>query len=177
MPDHAPRPTHEPPWILDRVRANILSTRDAVLSIIGGGLVGVDALVPDGRWLASYSLAAIPHILQVIIAGFLVAGGAVTLIGVLVRQIGGRKIPPLTTIMTEKLGWLLLAFGWGVTAATVYGNGRLGSTLSLVIVACLSIGSVAKCALLWWLESQVRAEVRAQERTTAALRTLKGDTE
>lgn len=177
MPDHAPRPTREPPWLFDRLLANVLSARDTVLSVLGGGLVGVDALVPDGRWLASYSLAAIPHILQVIIAGFLVVGGAVTLVGVLVRHIGRRKIPPLTTIMTEKLGWLLLAFGWGITAVAVYGNGRLGSTLSLVIVACLSLGSAAKCALLWWLEFQVRAEVRAQERTTKALRTLRGDAE
>lgn len=177
MPDHAPRPTRDPPSLLDRVIANILSARDCVLSVIGGCLVGVDALVPDGRWLASYSLASIPHFLQVIIAGFLVVGGVVTIVGVLVRHIGARKISPLTTIMTEKLGWLLLAFGWGITAVTVYGNGRLGSTLSLVIVAFLSVGSAAKFGLLWWLESQVRAEVRAQERTNAALRALKGGAE
>lgn len=177
MPDHAPRPTHDPPWLFDRLIANILSVRDCALAVLGGGLVGVDALVPDGRWVASHSLASIPHILQVIIAGFLVVGGTVTIVGVLVRHIGARKIPPLTTIMTEKLGWLLLTFGWGITAVAIYGNGRLGSTLALVIVACLSLGSAAKCALLWWLESQVRAEVKAQERTTSALRMLKGDAE
>lgn len=47
MPDHAPRPTREPPWIFDRLLANVLSVRDCALSALGGCLVGVDALAAD----------------------------------------------------------------------------------------------------------------------------------
>lgn len=175
MPDHAHRPSREPPTLLDRVWANVLSLRDSGLAVLGGVVISVDALVPDGRWLASYSLAAIPHWVQVVIAALLVAGGLVTARGVLVRAHHGRKLAPLTTIVTEKIGWLLLTFGWGTTAVAVFGNGRLGSTLSLIVMSSLAAGALCKLLLLWWLERQVRGEIAAQARTAGTLRRLRGD--
>ncbi|WP_145012291.1 hypothetical protein [Kocuria salsicia] len=175
MPDHQPRALSEPPGRRDRVRLNVLSLSHTALAVLGGSLVAVDALVPDGRWLASYSLATIPVWVQVVIAVLLVAGGLVTAHGVLVRTHRGKKIAPLTTILTERIGWLLLTFGWGATAVAVFGNGRLGSTLSLVIMSGLALGALCKMLLLWQLERQVRAEILASARTEQNLRRLRGD--
>lgn len=77
MPDHAPRARHDPPWLWDRARANALSVRDAVLAVTAGGLIATDALIPDGRWLPSHSLAMIPVWVQAVIAVLLVGGGGV----------------------------------------------------------------------------------------------------
>ena len=175
MPDHQPRALSEPPGRRDRVRLNVLSLRDSALAVVGGSLVAVDALVPDGRWLASYSLATIPVWVQVVIAVLLVAGGLVTAHGVLVRARRGKKIAPLTTILTERIGWLLLTFGWGATAVAVFGNGRMGSTLSLLIVSGLALGALFKMLLLWQLERQARAELVASARTQENLQRLRGD--
>ena len=175
MPDHNPRPTREPPWLFDRARAHVLSLRDSALALTGGALIAVDALIPDGRWLASYSLAAIPHWVQVLIAALLVIGGVVTAHGVLVRSYGRHRLAPLSTIVTEKIGWLLLTCGWGATAAAIVGNGRMGSTLSAVVMTALAAGALCKLVLLWQLESQVRGEITAQRRTVEAIKTLRGD--
>lgn len=175
MPDHAPRPTREPPWLFDRARTNILSLRDAALAVIGGGLIAVDAFTPDTWWIASYSLAAIPRWVQVLIGALLVIGGPVTAHGVLVRSCGTRRLAPLTTILTEKIGWLMLTFGWGATAVAVLGNGRMGSTLSLIVMSALAGGALGKLVLLWRLESQVRGEIKAAQRTTDALKMLRGE--
>ena len=175
MPDHAPRPTREPPWIYDRARTNILSLRDSALGILGGALIATDALIPDTRWLASHALAAIPHWVQILIASLLIIGGLITPLGVLIRSWRGRKIAPLTTILMEKIGWLLLTAGWATTAVSTLGNARDGSTLSLCIMTALALGAACKLGLLWQLERQVRGEVRARAQTAAALEKLRGD--
>lgn len=172
MPDHAPRARHDPPALWDRVRANVLSVRDFGLSIVAGGLIIADALIPDGRWLPSHSLAMIPLWVQVVIAVLLVGGGAVTGLGVLVRKVRGSTLAPLTTILLERIGWLMLTFGWGTTAVAVVGNGRLGSTLALANMVALTIGSLCKVVLLWQLECEVRQEIAARKGTTEALRRL-----
>ena len=174
MPDHAPRARHDPPTLWDRVRANVLSVRDFGLSIVGGGLIITDALIPDGRWLPSHSLAMIPLWVQAVIAVLLVGGGVVTGLGVLIRRVRGSTLAPLTTILLERVGWLMLTFGWGTTAAAVVGNGRLGSTLSLVIMSALALGSLAQVLLLWGVEREVRREIDAQKVTTDALRRIGG---
>lgn len=175
MPDHAPRARHDPPALWDRVRANVLSVRDFVLSIVGGGLIVTDALIPDERWLPSYSLAMIPLWVQIVIAVLLVGGGIVTGVGVLVRSFRGTTLAPLTTILLERVGWLMLTFGWGTTAAAVVGNGRVGSTLSLVIVSALALGSLAQALIMWGVDRDVRQEIHARKATTDALRRLGGD--
>lgn len=172
MPDHAPRARHDPPGLWDRVRANVLSARDFGLSIVAGGLIIADALIPDGRWLPSHSLAMIPLWVQVVIAVLLVGGGVVTGLGVLIRKIRGNTLAPLTTILLERAGWLMLTFGWGTTAVAVVGNGRLGSTLALANMVALTIGSLCKVVLLWQLECEVRQEIAARKVTTDALRRL-----
>lgn len=173
MPDHAPRARHDPPWLWDRARANALSVRDSVLAVAAGGLIATDALIPDGRWLPSHSLAMIPVWVQAVIAVLLLAGGVMTAAGVLVRRTRSTTLAPLTTILLERAGWVCLAFGWGTTAIAIYGNGRLGSTLSLVIMIALTLGAVAKAGLLWGLERDVRREITARKATADALRTLK----
>lgn len=175
MPDHAPRARHDPPTLWDRVRANVLSVRDFGLSIVGGGLIIADALIPDGRWLPSHSLAMIPLWVQAVIAVLLVGGGVVTGLGVLIRKVRGVTLAPLTTILLERVGWLMLTFGWGTTATAIIGNGRLGSTLALVIVCFLTLGSLAQALLMWGVEREVRREITARKATTAALRQLGGD--
>ena len=175
MPDHAPRARHDPPTLWDRVRANILSVRDFFLSIVGGGLIVADALIPDARWLPSHSLAMIPLWVQIVIAVLLVGGGIVTGVGVLVRSFRGTTLAPLTSILLERVGWLMLTFGWGTTATAVVGNGRLGSTLMLVIVSALTLGSLAQGLLMWGVDRDVRREITARKVTTAALRQLGGD--
>ncbi|PBB08491.1 hypothetical protein CKW39_09020 [Kocuria sp. WRN011] len=143
--------------------------------MVGGGLIATDALVPDGRWLASYSLASIPVWVQVVIAVLLIGGGVVTALGVLVRRVREHAFAPLTTILLERTGWLMLAFGWGTTAVAVYGNGRMGSTLSLVIMTALTLGAASKAVLLWSLEREVRQEITARRATTDALRRLQAE--
>lgn len=175
MPDHAPRARHDPPTLLDRVRANVLSVRDFVLSVVGGGLIFADAIIPDARWLPSHSLAMIPLWVQVVIAVLLVGGGVVTGLGVLIRKVRGTALAPLTTILLERVGWLMLTFGWGTTATAIIGNGRFGSTLELVIVCFLTLGSLAQALLMWGVEREVRREITARKATTAALRQLGGD--
>lgn len=175
MPDHAPRSRHDPPTLWDRTRANILSLRDFVLSVVGGGLIVTDALIPDERWLPSYSLAMIPLWVQIVIAVLLVGGGIVTGVGVLVRSFRGTTLAPLTTILLERVGWLMLTFGWGTTATAIVGNGRVGSTLSLVIMSALTLGSLAQALLMWGVEREVRREITARKATTDALRQLRGD--
>lgn len=174
MPDHAPRARHDPPGLWDRVRANVLSVRDFVLSIVAGGLIIADALIPDGRWLPSYSLAMIPLWVQVVIAVLLVGGGVVTGLGVLIRKVRGSTLAPLTTILLERVGWLMLTFGWGTTATAIIGNGRVGSTLSLVIVSALTVGSLAQGLLMWGVERDVRQEIHARKAATDALKRIGG---
>lgn len=175
MPDHAPRSRHDPPALWDRVRANVLSVRDFVLSIVGGGLIIADALIPDGLWFPSYSLAMIPVWVQIVIAVLLVGGGVVTGVGILVRKIRGITLAPLTSILLERVGWLMLTFGWGTTAAAIVGNGRVGSTLSLVIVSALTAGALAQALIMWGVDRDVRREIHAWKATTDALRRLGGD--
>lgn len=175
MSDHAPRSRHDPPTLWDRVRANILSVRDFGLSIVGGGLIFTDAIIPDARWLPSYSLAMIPLWVQIVIAVLLVGGGIVTGVGVLVRSVQGTTLAPLTTILLERVGWLMLTFGWGTTATAIVGNGRVGSTLSLVIVSALTAGALAQALIMWGVERDVRQEIHARKATTDALRRLGGD--
>ena len=151
-----------------------MSVRDFVLSIVGGGLIIADALIPDGRWLPSYSLAMIPLWVQAVIAVLLVGGGVVTGLGVLIRKVRGGTLAPLTTILLERVGWLMLTFGWGTTAAAVVGNGRLGSTLSLVVVSALALGSLAQVLNLWGVERDVRREIHARKAATDALKQLRG---
>ena len=172
MPDHDPRARHDPPWAWDRARTNVLSLVITGLSVAAGGLIATDALIPDGRWLASHSLAMIPQWVQVLIGVLLIGGGVVTTIGVLVRNIRSVTLAPLTTILLERVGWLMLTFGWGTTAVAVVGNGRLGSTLALANMVALTIGSLCKVVLLWQLECEVRQEITARKVTTDALRRL-----
>lgn len=202
MPDHAPRARKNPPGLWDRVRLNALSIRDCGFAIAGGVLMGVDALIPDERWVVSYSLSYVSLWLQVLISVLLVVGGLSTVWGVLVRSKlwparvlvpetkteegqdaeGGREVyawrlrssqlAPLTTLMLERLGWMLLAFGWGTTAIAVHGNGREGSTLSLVILCALVVGAVAKALLLWQREKEIRAEVEEHRETQGELARL-----
>ena len=172
MPDHAPRVHHDPMTWWDRARTNVLSLVVTWLSVAAGGLIVTDALIPDGRWLPSYSLAMIPVWVQMLIAVLLVGGGVVTAIGVLVRRVRSYTLAPLTTILLERVGWLMLTFGWGTTAVAVAGNGRLGSTLDLVSMSALTLGALLKALLLWQLEREVRREIAAQRVTTDALRLL-----
>lgn len=174
MPDHEPRARHDPPTLWDRVRANALSLVITGLSVAAGGLIITDAFVPDGRWVASYSLAMIPVWVQVLIAVLLIGGGVVTAFGVLVRRVWSCTLAPLTTILCERVGWLMLTFGWGTTAAAVIGNGRMGSTLALVNMIALTLGALLKVLLLWRLEREVRREIAARKMTTDAIRRLGG---
>ena len=204
MPDHAPRARKTPPGLWDRVRLNALSLRDCGLAMLGGVFLGVDALIPDERWIVSYSLASVSLWLQVLISVLLVVGGLSTVWGVLARSKlwparvlvpetgdglesdpepgGGREVyawrlrssqlAPLTTLMLERLGWMLLAFGWGTTAVAVRGNGREGSTLFLVVLCALVVGAVVKALLLWQREKEIRAEVEENRETQGELARL-----
>lgn len=174
MPDHEPRVRHDPPTLWDRVWANVLSVRDFVLSIVGGGLIFTDAIIPDARWLPSYSLAMIPLWVQVVIAVLLVGGGVVTGLGVLIRKIRGTTLAPLTTILLERVGWLMLTFGWGTTATAIVGNGRVGSTLGLVIVSALTAGALAQALIMWGVDRDVRREIHARKAATDALKRIGG---
>ena len=95
--------------------------------------------------------------------------------GILVRKFCGNTLAPLTSVLLERVGWLMLTFGWGTTAAAIVGNGRLGSTLSLVAVSGLALGSLAQVLNMWGVERDVRREIHARKATTAALRRLGGD--
>lgn len=174
MPDHAPRARHDPLTWWDRARANVLSLTLTGLSVAAGGLIATDALVPDGRWVASYSLAMIPVWVQVLIAVLLVGGGVVTMIGVLVRRVRSMVLAPLTTLFLERAGWLMLTFGWGTTAVAVVGNGRVGSTLALVNMIAITLGVLFKVVLLWQLEREVRQEITARKAATDALKRIGG---
>ena len=107
MPTHVYKPLNNPPSWWDRLLVHPMDTTVAVVSILFGAIISLSICIPG--FVPSKSMEQMPLFIGVLLAAFLAAGGALTLIGL---NWWGDVVSH---------GWALERFGWLVSAGGFVG--------------------------------------------------------
>lgn len=151
MPTHVYRPLRNPPNWVDRLLVHPMDTTAATIFVFVGVVAGVSVLFD---FSPSKSMEALPFILVLVCAGFLVAGGIFILIGL---NWWGDEV---------SWGWAIERFGWllGAGGMLTYGSAVWaafpGSIFSWSIVIFLGLGSVLRFWSIVMIEKTTRQTIR-----------------
>lgn len=153
MPTHLYKTRRVPPNFIDIMLAHALEVAVAAFSFLGGLLVVANADSLD-VFASTTPLRFLPIHLVYGIGVFLIAGGAASLTGLLVRRNNIRA-----ELNIEQTGWVILAAGWGAYAwASIYYAD--GAAMSYLFAGAVCLGATLRAIALFVTENQLDAAVR-----------------
>lgn len=159
MPTHVYQPSRTPPSWWDRLLVHPMDTTVAVMSLLFGVMVAFSLLVPE--FVPSKSMDQMPSPVVALVSGFLIAGGALSLIGL---NWWGDDVSHGWAL--ERFGWLLVVGGFTTYSISVswYYPGSVfawGVPLVLALGGLLRFWSVVKIERATRLTiAEVKGEVR-----------------
>lgn len=151
MPTHVYKPVHDLPSWWDRLLVHPLDTTGAVVAFTFGLVVSASMAIP--AFVPSKSLAVVPAGLVILVGVFLVAGGALALIGL---YWSGDEVSHGWAL--ERFGWLLNFGGLVTYAASVFGY-NTSSIFAWTVPLLLGVGGLLRFWSLVQIERATRSTI------------------